>query len=181
MAAKNLFFAGKMLSQDADSQVTNAVLESAVKDGALVVLGNLAADTTYRATGDVEYDVYEAAAPAAATDEVAIVDYAGISGGDINGNYYKMGVKLFGLEAPAGEIVRVRRLHLHDKFWLGEANFDGAVTVGEYAKAKASSMLHEPAASLPASGYAIKIQKEQDLTTGMKSEGKMYLCEVVQL
>ena len=181
MAAKNLFFAGKMLSQDADSQVTNAVLESAVKDGALVVLGNLAADTTYKATGDVEYDVYEAAAPAAATDEVVIVDYAGISGGDINGNYYKMGVKLYGLEAPAGEIVRVRRLHLHDKFWLGGANFTSAPTVGEFAEAKASEFRHEPKAAATGGQYAVKILKEQDLTVGMKSEGKMYLCEVIDL
>lgn len=179
--AKNLFFAGKMLSQDADSQVTNAVLESAVKDGALVVLGDLAADTTYVANGDFEYDVYEAAAPVAATDEVVIVDYAGISGGDIYDNYYKIGVKLFGLEAPAGEIVRVRRLHLHDKFWLGEANFESAPTVGKFAAAKAGSMLHEPAAALPVSGYAIKILKEDYLTTGMESNGKKYLCEVVQL
>ena len=179
--AKNLFFAGKMLSQDADSQVTNAVLESAVKDGALVVLGDLADDTTYMDTGDYEYDVYEAAAPAAATDEVAIVDYAGISGGEIYDNYYKLGVKLFGLEAPAGEIVRVRRLHLHDKFWLGEANFESAPTVGEFAAAKASSMLHDPKSSKPGSGYAVKILKEEGLTTGMEENGKKYLVEVVQL
>ncbi len=177
----NLFFAGKMLSQDADSQVTNAVLASPVKDGALVALGNLAADTTYAASGDVEYDVYEAAAPAAATDEVVIVDYAGISGGDINENYYKMGVKLFNLEAPAGEIVRVRRLHLHDKFWLGADNFESAPTVGQYAEAKASSMKHDPKASLTGGQYGIKILKAQDLTVGMEAKGKMYLCEVVAL
>ena len=122
-----------------------------------------------------------ASAPAAATDEVAIVDYAGISGGDIYGNYYRLGNKLAGLEAPAGEIVRVRRLHLHDKFWLGEANFESTPTVGQYAEAKASSMLHEPKAALTGGQYGIKILKEQDLTMGMNSEGKMYLVEVVAL
>ncbi len=181
-----LFFAGKMLSQDADSQVTNALFQvnnanAPVKDGSLVVLGELAEDDTYRAQGDVEYDVYLATAPAAVTDEVVLVDYAGISGGDINENYYKMGVKLFNLEAPEGEIVRVRRLHKHDKFWLGESNFASKPTVGQYAIATAGSCLHTPAASLTAGQYNIKILREQDLTAGMVSKGLMYLCEVVEL
>ena len=176
-----LFFAGKMLSQDADSQVTSAIFEEPVKDGSLVVLGDLADDDTYREEGDVEYDVYKAAAPEAATDEVVLVDYAGISGGDINDNYYKLGVKLFNLEAPAGELVRVRRLHLHDKFWLGESNFASKPVVGEFAGATAGEFKHTPASEKPAEGYGIKILREQDLTTGMESNGKMYLCEVVSL
>ena len=176
-----LFFAGKMLSQDADSQVTSAIFEEPVKDGSLVVLGDLAEDDTYRKLGDIEFDLYKAAAPEAADDEVVIVDYAGISGGDINENYYKLGVKLFNLEAPAGELVRVRRLHLHDKFWLGEDNFESEPTVGEFAEAKANSMKHEPKASLTGGQYGIKILRKQDLTAGMESKGLMYLCEVVAL
>jgi len=176
-----LMFAGKMLSQDADSQVTNAKFEAAVKDGSLVVLGNLAADDTYAASGDYQYDVYQGAAPAAATDEVAIVDMADISGGNINDNYYRLGNKLFNLEAPAGRVVRVRRLHKHDKFWLGGSNFTSTPTVGQYAEAKASEYRHEPKAAATGGQYAIKILKEQDLTTGMQSNGKMYLCEVVDL
>ena len=176
-----LFFAGKMLSQDADSQVTNAVLESAVKDGSLVALGDLADDLTYVASGDIEYDLYEAAAPAAATDEVAIIDLADRDGGKINDNYYRMGIKLYNLERPAGEPARVRRLHLHDKFWLGEDNFESTPTVGEFAEAKASSFKHDPKSSHTAGQYGVKILKEQDLTTGMESNGKMYLCEVIDL
>ena len=176
-----LFYAGKMLSQDADSQVTNAILESAVKDGSLVALGDLAADQTYAQSGDYEYDVYEAAAPAAVTDEVCILDYAGISGGDINDNYYKMGVKLFDLEIPAGEIVRARRLHLHDKYWVGASNFESTPTVGEYAELKAGSFKHDPKSSLTGGQFGVKILKEQDLTAGMESKGKMYLVEVVAL
>lgn len=177
----HLFFAGKMLSQDADSQVTSAVFQAPVKDGSLAVLGDLAADTTYKASGDVEYDVYQAAAPEAVTDEVVIVDYAGISGGDINGNYYKMGIKLYDLEAPAGEIVRVRRLHLHDKYWLGASNFESTPVVGEFAELKANSMKHDPKSALTGGQFGVKILKEQDLTTGMQSNGKVYLCEVVAL
>ena len=181
-----LFFAGKMLSQDADSQLAGALFQSsgnnaAVKNGSLVVLGALADDTTYADTGDFEYDVYKATAPAAVTDEVVIVDIAGVSGGEINGNYYKLGVKLYDLEAPAGEIVRVRRLHLHDKFWLGASNFESAPTVGQYAELKANSVKHDPKASKTGGQYAVKILKSQDLTTGMESNGLMYLCEVVDL
>lgn len=175
-----VFKEGKMASNVLDSMLANAVSAAAIKDGSLVVLGNLAADLTYSNSG-VEYDTYEAAAPAAATDEVVIADYAGISEGTIAGNVYKLGNKLYNLEIPAGEIYRVRRLALHDKFWLGESNFASTPVVGQYAKATASAYTHTPAAALPDSGYAIKILLEKDLTAGMASQGKLYLCEVVQL
>lgn len=181
----NVFKTGKMISNVVDSYLANAVSEDAIIDGGLVVLGDLAADTTYSATG-LEYDTYEAAAPEAATDEVVICDYAGIenyseSGYAPKNNIIKQGIKLYGLTVPAKTIYRVRRLALHDKFWLGEGNFASAPTVGEFATATANSVAHTPAASLPQAGYAIKVLVENDLTTGMKSNGKIYLCEVVQL
>lgn len=178
------FYAGKMLSQDVDTYVTNGVnAAEAMPNGALVKLGALATDATYEVQGGVEYDVYEAGKPAAATDEVAIVDYAGISEGNIAGNNYRIGHKLYDLQVPAGTITRVRRLNLHDKFWLAAGNFTEAPTVGKYAVAKATSYLHEPKADLTGNtdGYAVKILVEKDLTAGMKAEGKQYLCEVVQL
>lgn len=171
---------GKMISNQIDSYLANAIAEVAVKDGALVKLGNLVADTTYTATG-VEYDTYAAAAPAAVTDEIVIVDYAGISEGTINGNEYKLGNKLYDLEIPAGEIFRVRRLALHDKFWLGESNFATTPTVGAYAGIKANDMKHAALTEIPANGYAVKVLLAEDLTTGMRNNGKLYLCEVVQL
>lgn len=173
----NVFYAGKMISQQIDSYLTNGVAGAAIEDGALVTLGNLAADTTYDANG-VEYDVYEATAAAAGAADVAVVDYAGISEGEINGNNYRMGVKLYGLTAPAGTLFRVRRLALHDKFWLGEDNFTG--TADAYAIVGANGK-HAFAAAAGESGYAVKILAVEDLTTGMKSNGKLYLCEVVQL
>ena len=178
--ATNVFKRGKMLSGVADSYLANAIAATPVPDGALVVLGDLVADTTYDANG-VEYDTYQAAAPAAATDEVVIVDYAGISEGAINGNEYKMGVKLYGLQVPAGQIMRVRRLALHDKFWLGQANFASTPTVGQYAVADAGVFTHKPAAAVPGSGYTVKVLLKEDLTTGMRANGYIYLCEVVQL
>ena len=181
-----VFKEGKMASNQLDSMLANAIVrdandaEIACKDGSLVALGDLAADTTYAANG-VEYDTYYAAAPAAATDEVAIIDYAGISEGDIMGNIYKMGNKLYDLEVPAGVAARVRRLALHDKFWLGESNFDGAAAVGSFAIAKAGSFQHEIKSALTAGQYNIKLIAVEDLTAGMASKGKLFLCEVVAL
>lgn len=174
-----VFKHGKMMSDVVDSALTNAKADTPLDDGALVVLGNLAADSAY--AGKLEYDTYEATAPVAATDEVVIVDYAGISEGTIAGNQYKIGIKLHNLVVPAGTITRVRRLYLHDKFWLGGDNFDSTPTVGEYATAKAGSTAHTPAAVLPQTGYAVKVLVENDMTVGMHSEGKIYLVEVVQL
>lgn len=179
----NVFKRGKMLSGVADSYLTNVVAAVDLPDGALVVCGDLAPNTVYDPAGlaGVEYDTYVAAAPAAATDEVVIVDYAGISEGDIAGNVYKMGNKLYNLTVPAGTIARARRLALHDKYWIGEDNFDTTPTVGQYATAEAAKFTHKAAASLPASGFAVKILVEKDLTTGMRSNGSIYLVEVVQL
>lgn len=176
------FYAGKMLSQDVDSYVTNGISKlEAVPNGALVVLGDLVKDATYAENG-VEYDTYEIGKVAApTTDEVAIVDYAGISEGEIAGNDYKLGIKLYDLQVPAGVATRVRRLALHDKFWLAGDNFASAPTVDQFAIATASNYKHTPAEAKPDAGYAIKILLEKDLTAGMHTEGKQYLCEVVQL
>ena len=182
----HVFKEGKMASNILDSALTNALIVDnggdAVKayDGSLVVLGELAPDTTYSASG-LEYDLYLAKAPAADTDEVVIVDYAGISEGAIAGNVYKLGQKLYDLEVPAGVPTRVRRLHLHDKFWLGEDNFVSVPTVGKYAVATASDMRHTPANEIKAGQYNIKVLVKQDLTAGMASKGSIYLCEVVAL
>lgn len=179
MANANVFKTGKMMSDIVDAAITNGKGEVAIIDGGIVVLGDLVADSAY--SSQFEYDVYEMEAPAAATDEVAIVDYAGVQEGTIGGNQYKVGIKLHNLSVPAGTLSRVRRLHLHDKFWLGAANFDAAPVVGKYATAEASKFTHKKATALPEAGYAVKILAEEDLTVGMRTEGKIYLVEVVQL
>ena len=176
-----MFYSGKMVSDQIDAALTNAVCSSAILDGSLLVLGNLVADTTYAASGDVQYDLYSGAAYATDDPEVVIVDYAGISEGSIMGNNYKMGVKLYDLQVPANVPTRVRRLHLHDKFWLGANNFHGTPTVGQYAEPENGEFRHKPAASAPQSGYGIKILKEEDATVGMSTQGKKYLCEVISL
>ena len=99
-----IMYSGKMISDQIDSYLTNGVSDNPdLKDGFLVALGDLADDTTYdtQTFHGKEYDVYEADVPAAATDEVGIIDYAGISEGNINGNEYKIGKKLYNLTVPA--------------------------------------------------------------------------------
>ena len=174
-----VFKHGKMMSDVVDSALANAIFTEEVDDGALVVLGDLADDLAY--TGLVEYDTYEGAKPVAATDDVVIVDYAGIQQGAIGGNQYKVGIKLHDLKVPAGTPTRVRRLYLHDKFWLGAGNFASTPIVGEYAIAEANKYTHKPNASLPESGYAVKVLVEKDMTVGVHTEGKIYLVEGVQL
>ena len=178
----HVMYSGKMISDQIDAYLTNGVADEDLYDGTLVALGDLVADTTYAETGDVQYDVYEAAkAKATAADaEVGIIDYAGISEGKIAGNEYKMGYKLYNLAVPAGTNFRVRRLNLHDKFWVGTDNFEGAPVVGEFAKVGAAGGF-APAATAPQAGLAVKVLVEKDLTTGMRSQGKIYLVEVVQL
>lgn len=184
--AANVFKTGKMISNVVDSYLANAVSEVAIPDGAIVKLGDLAADTTYAANGK-EYDTYVATAPTAANDEVVICDYAGIEeyseSGYTPNNVIKYGIKLYGLTVPAGTIYRVRRLALHDKFWLGEANFAGstAPAAGKYAIVTANATTLTVQGSLSGQGLGIKILVEEDLTTGMKSDGKIFLCEVVRL
>lgn len=175
----NVFKAGKMVSNVVDAALANGVGARPVIDGAIVVLRNLYEDPDF--LENYEYDVYEMVAPDEPTDEIAIVDYAGISEDDISGNRYKIGNKLYGLSVPTGVPTRVRRLALHDKFWLGDGNFSAKPMVGEYATAKKGSYLHAPVASLPKNGYAVKILSAESLTAGMASVGMKYLCEVVQL
>ena len=168
---------GKMASNVLDSMLANAKAAEAIKDGSLVKLGDLIEDDVY---GDADYDTYAAAKPADG-EEVVIADYAGISEGAIAGNEYKLGVKLHDLMIPAGAIFRVRRLALHDKFWLGQDNFDTVPTVGKFAVAEAGKYEHKVAAEKPATGYAVKIIAEKGMTVGMKADGKLFLCEVVHL
>lgn len=168
---------GKMASNVLDSMLANAKAVEAIKDGSLVKLGDLIEDDVY---GDADYDTYKAEKPAAG-EEVVIADYAGISEGAIAGNEYKLGVKLHDLMIPAGEIFRVRRFALHDKFWLGEDNFDKAPTVGKFATVEAGKYEHKVEDTDPATGYVVKVIAEKGMTVGMKAEGKLFLCEVIHL
>ena len=158
-----------------------------IHDGALVVLGDLAANDPYNVgtrnggtiDGYKDDNVYLAEAPAATTDDVVIVDLAEITQGSIAGNVYKMGIKLYGLVAEAGMPARARRLWKGDKFWLQSDCFTAAPTVGEYAIPTANDTHHTPSKTKAASGYCVKIQDARPFVTGNTVRDKLYLCEVV--
>lgn len=187
-----VFSKGLMASEDVQSMVGSLKFYAedayaAIHDGAFVVLGDLDLDNVYSTTS-VDYNVYTAKAPEAETDEVVVVDIAGISEGIIAGNTYRIGNKLVDLEASAGYPVRFRRLAKHDKFWLGEGNFASTPTEGEYAILTAGDTVLTPSATEPADQFGVKIIATQDATVGQlvarndSDEFEMsYLCEVVSL
>jgi hypothetical protein len=189
MANKNLFYAGKMASQQLDVYLAGAVVLDAndepieAPDGGLVELGDLVADDTYSATG-LQYDVYEAKAATTDYKDLALIDYAGVQEGEIGGNEYKIGDKLYGLKVPAGVVTRVRRPHLHDKFWLGDDNYDTVPTLGDHYGVDTGKFTHAKIAAEDVAthtGYMVKIVCVRELTVGHRSNGGQYLNEVKAL
>ena len=184
-----VFRAAEMMSEDVQSYVISCQYQEGSKDapiadGSFVKLGELKPDETYIKGGsDKDYNVYLASAPSAVTDEVVVIDYPGVSEGTITGNSYRMGVKLFDLMAPAGRPVRARRLALHDRFWLGEGNFNGAVVVGNIAglEANQTTLKDSGAKTITPNQLNVKIHLGKDFNYGQSASGKLYLCEVVGL
>lgn len=185
MATKT-FSKGLMASEDIKAYVRGALYQvsstnAPIHDGAFVVLGDLAADTTYAQTGDVQYNVYTATAPTAVTDKVVVVDIADVTTGTIAGNDYKIGVKLYDLVAPAGKAVRVRRMAVGDTMWLSDGLFESTPTVGKYAELTANKTTLTPQASHTGGQFGVKILKATEMTTGQIANGTKYLVEVVEL
>lgn len=174
-----MFHTGKMASDQLDADISNAVLAVDAPEGALLTLGDLAADATYAADGK-EYDVYSATAPVAITDDIVLLDLADVSHGEIAGNDYRMGIKLFDRTLTAGSIGRVRRPALHDKFWIGEGNFAATPTIGHYGIPTAGAFTLTDAAA-QGDGFAVKILLSREFIAGMTANGNQYLCEVVGL
>lgn len=176
---------GKMISESVSTYLAGIVFYNGdnpaqVENGALVTLGDLLADTTYADSGDYQYDVYKATAPVAGK-EVAIVDLAKVNSITSGDNSYRVGLNQYNLMADANEVIRVRRLNLHDKYWIAAGNFSAEPTVGTFATVTASATTHTPAAELPASGFAVKVLLSRNFATGAEDGGKMFLVEVVQL
>ena len=185
MATKT-FAKALMASEDIKAYVGSALYQAnganaPIHDGAFVVLGDLAPDTTYQATGDVDYNVYLASAPTAATDKVVVIDLSNIQEGTIGGNDYKMGIQLYDLVCPAGKTCRFRRLAVGDKMWLTDGLFASTPTVGEFAELTANDTILTPAASKTGGQFAVKILAQTEMTTGQIANGIRYLAEVVEL
>lgn len=150
---------------------------AAVEDGALVVVGGLDASTVY--AGNKDMNVFEIKAPAADTDEIAIVDIADVSKGDVRGQAWREGVRTDGFVAEAGQPVRVRILQKFDRFFVSADAFDGEVTVGKYATAKANSTKFAPAEEAAEGKFCVKIEMAKDFVLGQTVAGKMYYCRVL--
>lgn len=172
----------KMASEDVNSLLLTGKFKAnanyaEVEDGALVVVGDLDASTVY--AGNKDMNVFEIKAPAADTDEIAIVDIADVSKGDVRGEAWRVGIRTDGLVGTAGQPVRVRLLKKYDRFFVSGDAFDGEVEVGKYATAKADSTKFAPAAA-PAEGkFCVKIEMAKDFVLGQTVAGKMYYCRVL--
>lgn len=185
MATKT-FFKGLMASEDIRAFVGSALFQvdgvnAPIHDGAFVKLGDLAPDTTYGIEDDVAYNVYTCSAPEEVTDEVVVLDYAGIQEGTIGNNDYKIGIPLYDLVCPAGRPCRFRRMAVGDKFWLTDGLFESAPVLKEFAELTAGKTTLTPAASHTEGQFGVKILAEAEMTTGQIANGKRYLVEVVEL
>lgn len=172
----------KMASESVLSYLGNVkIADDIITDGALVVLDGLADNAVY-GTGVLDDNVFKGKKPAAVTDEVVIVDIAGVSNGVIAGNNYKIGNKLVGLTAEANTAVRYRVPMKGDMFWLSDSCFEGTpdLTTNKYAIPTASSYKHTAVAKSGISDakYVIKLLDKKDFTIGMTKIGTMFLCQV---
>lgn len=185
MAIK-VFACAEMASEDVQSYCVSAKFYAddayaKIHDGALVVLGDLDTNDAY---GTPDYNIYKATKPAAASDDVVIVDLAGINEATVQGNVMKIGNKLVDLEAGEGIAVRCRRPVKGDRMWMGRGLFTAAPTVGQFAGTTAGNTLYTPSQEAPAAGLRLKVLASKGLTVGQSAyaEGdgyeQLYLCEV---
>lgn len=171
----------KMVSEDVTAyditgKFTSDSQLAEVEDGAFVVVGDLMNSTAYSGK---DYNVFEIKAPAAATDEVAVVDIADVSKGDVRGEAWRVGIRTDGLVAEAGQPVRVRILNKYDRFFLSDAGFKSAPTVGKFATIEAKNTKLVPAESKIEGQFNVKIEAVKDFVLGQTVAGKMYYCRVL--
>lgn len=171
----------KMVSEDVTAyDITGKFMSNSqlaeVEDGAFVVVGDLMKSTVYSGK---DYNVFEIKAPAAVTDEVAVVDIADVSKGDVRGEAWRVSARTDGLVAEAGQPVRVKILKKYDRFFLSDAGFESAPTVGEYATIKANSTKLSPASTKTEGQFNVKIEGVKDFVLGQTVAGKMYYCRVL--
>lgn len=171
----------KMVSEDVTAyDITGKFMSNSqlagVEDGAFVVVGDLMESTAYSGK---DYNVFEIKAPAVATDEVAVVDIADVSKGDVRGEAWRVGIRTDGLVAEAGQPVRVRILKKYDRFFLSDAGFESAPTVGKFATIKAGNTKLVPAGNKTEGQFNVKIEAVKDFVLGQTVAGKMYYCRVL--
>lgn len=172
----------KMMSEDVNSLLLTGKFKAngqlaKVEDGAIVVVGDLMDSTVY---ANKDMNVFEIKAPAADTDEVAIVDIVDVSKGDVYGQAWREGVRTDSLFAEPGQPVRVRILKKYDRFELSADGFKSEPTVGKYAVIEANGTKLVPSEDAPAAGkFGVKIEMAKDFVIGQTVAGKKYYCRVL--
>ena len=156
---------------------------TAVAGGAFVKVTGMLDNSAYSVyvAGIKDLNRLKIIAPAADTDkDIYIVDPVLISSGTINGNVYREGAKTIGLTAAAGESVRIKKLRFNDIFELGDGNFTGAVTVGQYAILGTTVDL-VPSGSIPATKFTVQIEEAKTVSQGTTANVNVYVCRVVNV
>lgn len=165
-----------MASEDVKSYLVSGVCkDKELADGSLVEIGDLIDHEVYKGLKDMNTREIK---PYAGTGRVGIVDYVGVSGGEIMNVWYSEGVKTCGLPVPAGKHTRVRCPKLGDEFFLGEDNFESAPTAGQYAVAGSDGQW-APAAAAADDKLCVKVEFGKDKIIGVKNEGKKFYCTVI--
>ena len=165
-----------MASEDVKSYLVSGVCkDKELADGSLVEIGDLIDHEVYKGLKDMNTREIK---PYAGTGRVGIVDYVGVSKGEIMGVVYSEGVKTCGLPCPAGALTRVRCPKVGDEFYPGEDNFESTPTVGEFAIAGSDGQW-APAAVAANDKLCVKVEFGKDKIIGVKNEGKKFYCTVI--
>lgn len=176
---KNLMASEDVKAMLGSGKFYNEDVLADIHDGAVVVEGDLENHAVYAGLKDI--NVRKITAPTAKTDKVVIVDYVGVSEGNINGVLYREGYKTAGLVGLAGEVVRYRRLAIGDTFWLATGNFNGTPEVGKYAAPEASATTLLIGEEEVENATNVKIEATKKLTEGTVDTDTLYLCRVVSI
>jgi hypothetical protein len=90
---------------------------------------------------------------------------------------YREGIKTYGIPAPAGARVRVRKLADGDTGYFAEGNFIGVPEAGKFAVATAGDTKLTVVESAPAEGTYFEIHFSKNTTEGMVNTGKDFFVE----
>ena len=186
MSKKN-FTKSLMQSEDVQAMTFSGMFYDAddnlaeCHNGAIVKRGEMLTHSVYTTLKDP--NMYKITSPAADTDEIGIVDYVGVSGGNIAGVYYKEGIKTYGLVAPAGTPVRVRRLAKHDTGYFDKDNFATAPADGALYVPTAGSTIWTAVGSttIPVTKTCVKVGFSKAVTEGAVNTSTEYFVEFVNV
>lgn len=186
----------KMESQYVDTKLFNVFyqendVDTAVKDGTLVVLGKFASDPVYAAAyaaagqaalAPTDFNARYAALPTPTSTDVCIIDLANVptatsDGTGSNPRTYRIGIPTIGLTLAAGVPARARKLVKDDTFCIGEGNCTSALTKGQYATVDATGKF-APAATAPTTdGAYFYVMDKYSVTQGVTADVTAYrLC-----